>query len=177
MKKFLALILVFSITVISFTVNASTPFTTSENAVISVDPIDLLFEGRINATYEKKLNVKNSFTMNATYWHYSSHGSAFGVGGSYRWYFDLFEEDKSALNGFSVGPRADVFFWNWNYDDPNSKNTTYTTLALGGEVNYKWVFDSKWSVEPTIKFVFPVVKQSGYKYTNYGLGVNLGYCF
>ena len=150
-------------------------YTTTKGAVISIDPVDFI-NGRINATYESKLNAINSFTANATYWHWNKHGSAFGIGGSYRWYIDLFEEKKSALNGLSIGPRADFFFWSWSYDNPILDDKTYSTFAIGGEVNYKWVFD-KWSVEPTIKFGIPLLKEKGYDYTSYGFGINLGYCF
>jgi len=159
------------------TANAA-DFTTSKDKVVSVDPLDLLIDGRINATFEKKLSPKNSFTVNATYWGYDKYATAFGLGASYRWYFDLFEEGKSSLNGLSVGPRLDFFFWNRSYNNPSLEDVTYSTLAIGGEVNYKWVFGGgKWAVEPTIKFVIPVLKESGYSYTNYGLGINLGYCF
>ena len=98
--------------------------------------------------------------------------SAFGIGGAYRWYFDPFSEGKSSLNGLFVGPRLDFFMWSW-YDG----EVTYSTLAIGAEVNYKWTFSNKWVVEPTVKFVFPVMIESGYSYTNYGFGVNLGYAF
>jgi len=177
MNKFLAiLLLVFSFTVASLTVNAAALHSTNHASVISIDPLDLLFEGRITATYEQKLSTRNSFTVNAIFWNHSKDAFAFGVGGSYRWYFDLFEEGKSSLNGLSIGPRLDFLFWDWAGND-EKKAASFSTLALGGEVNYKWVFDGKWSVEPTIKFVIPVLRKSGYSYTNHGVGVNLGYCF
>jgi len=176
MNKFFSLLLAFSFAAVSPTVDAAL-YSTNKEAVFSIDPIDLLFEGRISAVYEKKLSAKNSFTVNASFWDYDRNSSAFGVGASYRWYFDLFEEGKSSFNGLSVGPRLDGYFWNRRYNEPSKKDNSYSTLAVGGEVNYKWVFNDKWSVEPTIKFVIPIVRKAEYGYPNHGVGVNLGYCF
>ncbi|MCL2039285.1 MAG: hypothetical protein FWG85_02520 [Bacteroidetes bacterium] len=176
MNRFITLLIVFTFAAATLTTTTNAAeYTTSKSKVVSVDPLDLI-NGRINATFENKMSAKNSFTVNASYWSYWDWLSAMGIGGSYRWYIDPFEEGKSALNGLSLGPRVDMFYWssNFEYDDP------WVTLAIGAEVNYKWAFGDggKWSVEPTIKFMFPVVKGKKYTYyTNYGFGVNLGYAF
>ena len=173
-KFFTTLLLAITFVAATLTMNATPSYTTSKGAALVVDPVDLI-NGRINLTYEKKLNSKNSFTINASYWNWADWLSAFGVGASYRWYLDLFEEGKTGMNGLSVGPRADIFFW--SYDAGNTHS--YSTVAIGGEANYKWVFgDGKWAVEPTIKLTIPIVKEKGYNYySNYGFGVNIGYCF
>ena len=173
MNKFFMLLLATTFFAATLNINAAS-YTTSKGAVISVDPVDLI-NGRLNATYEKKLSPSNSLTINGSYWMYNSYLNAFGVGASYRWYLDPFEEGKKAMNGLSVGPRLDFYYWSYDY---LGFDHSWSTLAIGAEVNYKWVFSDKWSVEPTIKFAIPILKEKGYDYyTNYGFGVNIGYCF
>ena len=48
------------------TANAN-DYTTDKSKVISIDPFDLLIQGRLNATYEVKMGAKNSFTLGAFY--------------------------------------------------------------------------------------------------------------
>jgi len=172
MNKFFTLLLAITLAA-SLSINAAS-YTTKKGSVLSVDPVDFI-NGRINLTYEKKLSTNNSFTINGSFWSYYSYLTAFGAGASYRWYLDPFEESKTALNGLSVGPRADIYFWSY---DNHGIDHSYSTVAIGAEVNYKWAFSDKWSIEPTIKFMFPVKKEKGYDfYRNYGFGVNIGYCF
>lgn len=174
MKKLLTLIVV-ALAMIS--ISASADYTTNKTSVISVDPLDLINAGRINAIYETKFgNANNSLTINGSYWSWSEYGSAIGAGVSYRWYLDPFKEGKKALNGLSLGPRLDYYYWTWDFFAGYS-DYSYSTLAIGGEVNYKWVFDNQWVVEPNIKFGIPILKESGGSYTSYGFGLNLGYAF
>ena len=172
MKNFFTLVIAFVFT--AATLGHAASYTTSKGAAISIDPIDLI-NGRVNLTYEKKLGANNSLTINGSYWSWASWLSAFGVGASYRWYIDPFDEGKTTMNVLSVGPRADFFFWSY---DLSYVDHTYTTFAIGAEVNYKWTFSDKWIVEPTLKLMIPVKKESGYDYyNNYGFGVNLGMAF
>lgn len=181
MNKFITLFIVFTIvaaTTTFTTINAA-DYTTPKSKVVSIDPIDLI-NGRINATFENKMSATNSFTINASYWSFNKYLSAGGVGASYRWYIDPFEEGKKSLNGLSVGPRLDFFYWTYDWSEWHMDNYSYTTLAIGGEVNYKWAFGDggKWIIEPSIKIAFPILKEKGYDhYTNYGFGVNIGYAF
>ena len=175
-NKFIALLLAFSF--VAATINTSAAmYTTSKSKVVSIDPFDLINAGRINATYERKISAKNSFCINGSFWSFDEFRTAFGIGGAYRWYFDLFEEGKSSMNGLSVAPRLDLYYWSESWNNHLLKDESYPTLALGAEVNYKWVFSDKWVIEPTIKLVFPVLKKSGHRYTNHGFGINLGYAF
>jgi hypothetical protein len=155
-------------------------FTTNSKSILSVDPVDLI-NGRVNVTYEMADPLfggkNNSLTVSGSYWGYSEWLTAFGVGASYRWYLDPFDEGKRSLNGLSVGPRLDFYYWGYDY---YGFSDSWSTLAIGAEVNYKWVFaKGKFSVEPTFKFTFPILKPDyGYfGYTNWGFGVNLGYAF
>ena len=138
---------------------------------ISANPIGLVF-GVINATYENKLSKENSFTVSGYYWSYSS-WNAFGVGGSYRWYI----VDKHALEGFSFGPVVSLGFWSW--DGNSIVNDNYdggTSLSIGGEAAYKWIFGS-FVVEPQVGFSINLIKINGLSYRGFGLGVNLGYAW
>ena len=183
MNKFITLLIVFTFAAASLTtIAADKNYTTSKNKVVSLEPFDFLFNGRINATFETKMGASNSLTINGSYWDLSKYWSAFGLGASYRWYLDPFEEGKKALNGLSVGPRIDFFFWTYDYSSVISghKSETSSSFAIGGEVNYKWAFGDggKWVIEPTLKLMFPVRKADGLSgYSSYGFGVNLGYAF
>ena len=158
-------------------------YTTARENVICINPLALLI-GYIGVDYERKLSPDNSFRAELGYWHFSDWWTAVDVGASYRWYFDPFEENKSALNGLSLGPRIEVSYWSSSYGDwywslnPKYKKNQ-TRISIGGEVSYKWVFGSgKWALEPTFKLVFPVVKEDyGFTTSSFGYGVNFGYCF
>jgi hypothetical protein len=176
MKKFLTLAAVALLFACTAVTASAASYTTGANNVISINPVGLI-DGRLNATFEHKLAPKNSLTVNASYWGLDDWASAFGIGASYRWYFDPFEEGKSAINGLSVGPRLQFYQWSYDYDLPYLEDFSYSSLSLGVEVGYKWVFSSKWVVEPTFNYAFPIMKKSGYSFADYGWGVNLGYAF
>ena len=178
--KFISSVLICVVTLFALVIQANAAdYTTKKTKVISIDPLDLLFEGRINATFETKMSPTNSLTINATYWNYTKYFYAIGAGASYRWYVDPFEEGKKGLNGFSVGPRAEFFSWTWDPGIKGWETESEITLSIGAEVAYKWTFSDKWVVEPIFKLGFPVKKPDwgGWSYTNWGLGVNLGHAF
>jgi len=139
------------------------------NQSIGVNPIGLAF-GIFNAKYEQQVSAENSFTADAIYWGFAG-WSAFGVGGSYRWY--LFQESDKAVRGLSFGPIVSLGFWSF-------ENSTWgggTSLALGGEVSYKWIFEGGFVVEPTVNLAFNILSLEGLNYRPFGLGVNLGYAW
>jgi hypothetical protein len=138
---------------------------------ISADPISLAF-GVFNATYEWQTAPINSFTIFGEYWSFVD-WSAYGIGASYRWYPHLFEDGKKPLEGFSVGPRIDISFWNWG--GYTGLNNNYTSIGIGGEAAYKWVFGG-FVVEPLIVINIPILKIV-YTYGAFGPGVNLGYAW
>lgn len=141
---------------------------------ISIDPFDFVVSKTLNATFEYKLSSENSFTIAGSYYKYNDWWSAFGIGGSYRWYIDLFKEGNRALTGFSVGPCARLSFWTW---DAYGSTSSETQLSLGGEAAYKWIFKGGWSVEPILRLTFGVLDVPGLDYGGWGAGVNLGYSF
>lgn len=138
------------------------------NQSISANPIGLAF-GLFNATYEQALNAENSFTVGANYWGYAG-WTAFGISGSYRWY--LFQDSEKMLKGLSFGPL--VSFGMWGYENDTYANST--SLSVGGEIAYKWVFDG-FVVEPNAQISFNVLSIDGLSYRPFGIGVSLGYAW
>ncbi len=138
---------------------------------ITADPIGLAF-GLLNATYEQRVGNANSFTVFGSYWSYSE-WTAVGFGGSYRWYFNL-NDGKTPLEGLSAGPMISVGFWDWG--GPFASFDGGTSIAIGGELAYKWIFN-QFVVEPILRLNFNVADINGLDYRAYGLGVNLGYAW
>lgn len=174
MKKIMT-ILAMCCAFIAYT-NTSNAQGISANNAISIDPISLLSNGTLNATFESKINSSNSFTIFGSYYQYKKDNfdwSGFGFGGSYRWYIDIFSEGKRGFNGFSVGPMAKVTFWSWNGTENLYKNSTEVTIGL--EAAYKWVFSNQWAVEPRFYYGIDFSNIDGLNYVPWGIGVNLGY--
>ncbi len=138
---------------------------------ISGDPISLAF-GLLNVSYEQQIAPKNSFTVFGSYWSYSD-WSAGGFGGSYRFY--LMQETVRALEGFSFGPFASVSFW--SYSNAYYHYDGGTSIAIGAEAAYKWVFSGGFMVEPIIRLSFPLTTITGLSYHGTSVGVNLGYAW
>ncbi|MBE2189675.1 MAG: DUF3575 domain-containing protein [Candidatus Kapabacteria bacterium] len=167
-------IFIFAMTIILMTASVQDLFAQrivkNYNQSIGVNPIGLAFQF-FNARYEQQVSAENSFTVDAIYWGPKS-WSAFGVGGSYRWY--LFQENDKALRGFSFGPTVSIGFW-------SSEKNNYpggTSLGLGADASYKWVFDGGFVVEPTFGVNFNVLKIDGLDtYPSILPGVVLGYAW
>lgn len=143
------------------------------NYSLSVDPGELLLKNVLNVTFEYKLSPKNSFTVVGSYYNYNEWWKAYGIGGSYRWYIDLFKEGKNGLNGFSVGPMLRASWWNFDYN--GYTGDTETLVAIGAEAAYKWVFSGGWTVEPILRLSFGVSEISSLGYEPIGAGINVGY--
>jgi hypothetical protein len=177
MKKFLT-ILTLVFLVAAFTSNSfAQKVKASEvyNSTIFVNPFGLIW-GLIDVAYEQKLSDANSIKINGQYWNWGSGWTGFGIGGSYRWYLDVFKDNKVPLQGFSVGPRIDVFKWSWSSDIVGL--STYdggVYVGIGGEAAYKWVFSGGWTVEPSFYLAIPISKVNGLGLNGYGLSVGLGY--
>lgn len=144
----------------------------SYNSAISANPIALAY-GMFNATYESRMTAVNSFTISGYYWSFSN-WTAFGFGGSYRWYLKLVQDKKTPLEGLSAGPAIAIGFWKWNYAGYNYSGGT--SIAIGGEAAYKWVFDG-FVVEPILQIMFNVANIEGLDYRPFGAGVNIGYAW
>jgi len=142
------------------------------NQSIGVNPIGLIF-GLVNVTYEQQLSAENSFTVNVNYWDFLG-WTAFGFGGSYRWY--LMQDQDKALKGLSFGPVVAVGFWSYDYDGFVLKDYAGgTSFAIGGEAAYKFIFNSGFTIEPIIQLTINVLDVSGLAYRSYSIGANLGY--
>lgn len=151
--------------------------------VITADPFSILAgpfkRDVINLTYEHRLSKLNSITF-STQLHLKGEDEPwrmFGVGGSYRWYFKLFEDGKQPIEGFSFGPSAFLVF---SYFDPGYKYDTKNSpsmevdLAIGGEASYKFIF-SDFVVEPIIRFLIGIPEPVEFRVIS--LGLNLGYAW
>lgn len=140
---------------------------------ISANPVGLIF-GILNATYEQQISAKNTFTVNGLYWSIGN-WTAFGIGGSYRWYILESETNKKPIEGLSVGPTISFSSWSFDTDFGSLDVDEGLNVALGGEVAYKWVFGSGFTVEPILSFSFGVTGVGDL--TPFGAGVNLGYAW
>jgi hypothetical protein len=141
---------------------------------ISTNPLGLIW-GMLNATYEQQIAPKNTFTVNATYWSYSTWWTGISVGGSYRFY--LMQEKERAIKGFSFGPLVSATFWSWDGADSYGWDGG-TSVSIGAEANYKWIFEGGWTVEPTFRLFFPLMNIEGLGGLNsYGFGANVGYAW
>ncbi len=136
---------------------------------ISANPVFLAF-GKVSATYEQQIAPANSFTALFIYNSYSS-WTGIEFGGSYKWY--IMPDQEKPIKGLSAGPLAALGMWSYKtevYDNSMS-------LAIGGEIAYKWVFDGGFMVEPIAQIVFNILDVEGLTYRPVAVGVNLGYAW
>ncbi len=175
MKKLFVAMLFTVLTVPLFTTPAQAQYSNS----ISGDPLHFLLFGRLDVTYEHRVSAGNSFTIFANYWSFVD-WAAYGIGGSYRWYFDV-GNGQDALQGFSAGPLVGLAFWSWS-GDAAVLNYSYgggASLYIGGSAAYKWIFGGGFVVEPNITLILNALSPTGLGgiYNPFGLGVNLGYAW
>lgn len=140
---------------------------------IGANPLGLAF-GLLNATYEQQLSKNNSFTVSGLYWSIGS-WTAWGLGGSYRWYLLQTDTGKRPLEGFSAGPLISFSSWSYDYDFDIVNIDEGINVAIGAEAGYKWIFGSGFMVEPTVSVSFGLTGVGDF--TPFGLGVNLGYAW
>ncbi len=144
----------------------------SYSQAITVNPIGLAF-GSLNALYEGQLSKKNSFTAGG-YLFTIGDWVGYGVGGSYRWYIDLFKTRKRPIEGFAVGPKAQIDTWTWggaakSYDGG-------VTFTIGGEAVYKWIWDG-FVLETGVVVNFNLAGLEGLNYSPFGLVGSIGYAW
>ncbi|NPV12000.1 MAG: DUF3575 domain-containing protein [Ignavibacteria bacterium] len=106
---------------------------------IMVNPLGL-FWGVMNVQYEFKYKNENSIALRANFVGYdigSFSNSAFGLGGSYRWY-----SKTRPVVGLWYGPSADLLFWSAK-EKNRAMPSTYRNsfLGIGGDIGYKWNFN------------------------------------
>ncbi len=157
----------------------STPAKAAYNNNISADPFTLINLGRFNITYEHKLDKLNSFTVFFESYNqdYRKNWNGYGIGGSYRWYISPFKDKKTSLEGFSFGPLLKLVFWEYDYYYKNKHYEDGSTLALGGEVAYKWVWGG-FSLEPKITLLLNAYARDGHDGNKpLDLNINIGYAW
>lgn len=166
----------------SLTINNASAKKVTYHQSITVNPIGLAF-GMINATYEQQLSKTNSFTVSGLYWDLGSslgNWTAYGIGGSYRWYNDLFHTRKKPLEGLSFGPKIAISTWTYNVSEYwESELDGGLTVAVGGEATYKWVW-SNFALETGVDILFNVISPSdlsGSGYSAFGLVGAVGYAW
>lgn len=166
MKKILFLVFVFLI-------NHSNSFSQAGKA-ITVNPIGL-FYGVMNVQYEFRHDVDNSIALRANFVGYdigSFSNSAFGFGGTYRWY-----HSTRPVVGLWYGPSADLLFWTAK-EKNRIRPESYTRLflGLGGDIGYKWNFNH-FGVEifGGLRYYFGEITGLAFGGASLIAGLNLGY--
>jgi len=151
----------------------------SYNEAITIEPLNFLMNGIINAKYEQKLSPTNSFTVGGLLVYKNPSGGTWlgiGVNGSYRWYIDLFKTRQKTIQGFSVGPRASILYLTFDNEQNASALKNGTIFRIGGEAMYKWIWDS-FVLEAGIVLDFPVLNGSDFEPGAFGLNASIGYAW
>lgn len=162
----------------------SQSFSQNYRNAITLNPVGFFAVGDANANiqYENALSGENSFIVRipiiirdiSTY-----PVSAFGIGGSYRWYLP----PNRAIVGVWVAPAIDILFLKWKYLNKEESYVSKTLINIWGEVGHKWIFE-QYVIEPFFGLGLGIGEaQAKDKKTslNYGngilwqLGVSLGY--
>jgi hypothetical protein len=139
------------------------------NYSIGASPITLAF-GVLPIIYEQQIGKENTFTAQFVYSGYQG-WTGLGLGASYRWY--LFQEREKAIKGFGFGPLARIEYFGYE----NSSYSSKTSIAIGAEGSYKFIFDGGFIVEPIVQICFNVINIDGLSYRPFGIGVNVGYAW
>ncbi len=116
----------------AFSLNAQTN-------VLKTNPLGLAF-GNFNATYERVLGTSSSILFRGQYM-YRFLGVKVNMGGvglGYRYY--ITHAKKPVPGGFYVNPQAALSFGSV-YDD-NDVATSGSTIGIGAELGYQWVWES-----------------------------------
>lgn len=141
---------------------------------VMVNPLGL-FWGVMNVQYEFRYDNDNSIALRANFVGYdigSFSNSAFGFGGSYRWY-----QNSKPVIGLWYGPSADILFWNAREKHlitPVTHSSTF--LGVGGDIGYKWNFN-QFGVEVFggLRYYFGQIEGLSFGGTSLIAGINLGY--
>ncbi len=148
---------------------------------ISINGLGIL-QDFATVQYENAISGEYSFTGRIDFLSRKISGdqaTAFGFGGSYRWYLP----PNRAISGLWIAPAVDIIFLKWSHAN---ESISQMFFFIEGEVGYKWFFD-QWVVEPTFYLGFGIGK-ADYKgrpnvtlgYGNgiiYGVGLSLGYAW
>ncbi len=115
---------------------------------------------------------------------YHDNWTGYAIGASYRWYISPFKDRKTSLEGFSFGPLAIISFWDtdgfYYYHNKNKvfyDKHTSTSLSIGGEAAYKWVWGG-FSLEPKITLILNAYAHDGRDGNRpLDLNINIGYAW
>lgn len=144
------------------------------NKAVMVNPLGL-FWGVMNIQYEFRYTAENSIALRANFVGYdlgSFSNSAFGFGGSYRWY-----PNTKPVVGLWYGPSADLLFWSAKEKNRIVPNTyTSSFFGIGGDVGYKWDFN-QFGVEifGGLRYYFGQIAGLSFGGASLVAGLNLGY--
>ena len=111
----------------------------AQNNVIKTNPLGLAF-GNFNATYERVLGTSSSILIRGQYM-YKIFGVKVGLGGvglGYRYYITHVKKPVPA--GFYINPEAVYSFG--SMDDFNGTSVNLSTIGVGAELGYQWVWES-----------------------------------
>jgi hypothetical protein len=167
--------MLFAIIILMIIINIS--YAQNEKQAVTANPIGLAF-GVFNAQYEFTLSNQNSVAVRANFVGYSIgdySNSAFGFGGSYRWYV----LNSKTIVGWWAQPSADILFWSSDWKDNfQSKNASTVFFGIGGDGGYKWIWNH-FALELSVGARIYMGKISGLNFGGFGpmLGVNLGYAW
>ncbi|MCX8057358.1 MAG: DUF3575 domain-containing protein [Ignavibacteria bacterium] len=148
--------------------------TFAQSKAITVNPIGL-FWGALNVQYEFRYDVDNSIALRANFVGYdigSFSNSAFGLGGTLRWY-----HSRKPVVGLWYGPSADILFWTAKEKSLIAPDTfTSSFLGLGGDIGYKWNFN-QFAVEiyGGLRYYFGEITGLSFGGASLIAGLNLGY--
>jgi hypothetical protein len=179
MKLKLTLVLLIAAIAISVLPNTVKAQKASYNEALTVDPLNFLLNGLLTAKYEQKLKPNNTYTAGALLAYTNPDGGTWlgiGVMGSYRWYIDLFKTRQKTIQGFSVGPRASIYYVSFDNEQNKSDLKSGTVLTIGGEAMYKWIW-APFVLETGIVLDFPVLNGSAFEPGAFGLNASLGYAW
>jgi hypothetical protein len=170
---------VFTFFIISFLFFSASSFaqqTRNYDNAITANPLGLAF-GIFNAQFEFQTSSNNSILIRGNYWTLFDNWTAYGAGASYRWYVDAFDQSTTPISGFSFGPAVSFDFWSWDDDLDIFDYDGGTTVRLGAEANYKWVWGG-FVLEPGINLMFSVSDVEGLgTISPFGLLFNIGYAW
>lgn len=146
----------------------------AQSKAVTVNPLGLFF-GALNVQYEFRYDSDNSIALRANFVGYdigSFSNSAFGFGGTYRWY-----HSTRPVVGLWYGPSADILFWTAK-EKRIVAPATYTSsfLGLGGDIGYKWNFNH-FGVEifGGLRYYFGEIAGLSFGGASLIAGLNLGY--
>lgn len=146
----------------------------AQSKAVTVNPLGL-FWGVLNVQYEFRYEKDNSIALRANFVGYdigSFSNSAFGFGGTYRWY-----HSTKPVVGLWYGPSADLLFWTAKEKNKITSATYKSSfLGVGGDIGYKWNFN-QFGVEIYGGLRYYIGDIAGLPFGGASLiaGVNLGY--